>query len=227
MIANDLAQPIVQTASKAYVKKYDPNKPTFQVIFHELWNPFLSLCKEKLITIPQYILYEVARMIACGTLDMGFEVYECPNCHRHHIICYTCKSRFCPSCGSKLPVQERTEFQSPLSMSITAIWYSPLMKESGLISSDILIGLTSFLTPPKKLSSIPSSMRSLPGKKPKRSETGKRLKILLSRVLSLPFTHMAGMPHAITSISRLLNFAFLSRIALRIIMIGRNITGCV
>jgi len=102
MIANDLAQPIVQTASKAYVKKYDPNKPTFQVIFHELWNPFLSLCKEKLITIPQYILYEVARMIACGTLDMGFEVYECPNCHRHHIICYTCKSRFCPSCGSKM-----------------------------------------------------------------------------------------------------------------------------
>lgn len=102
MIANELAQPIVQTATKAYVKKYDPNKPTFQVIFHELWNPFLALCKEKLITIPQYILYEVARMIACGTLDMGFEVYECPNCHRHHIICYTCKSRFCPSCGAKM-----------------------------------------------------------------------------------------------------------------------------
>ena len=40
-------------------------------------------------------------MMACGTLDMGFEIYECPNCHRHHIICYTCKSRFCPSCGSK------------------------------------------------------------------------------------------------------------------------------
>ena len=76
MISNNLAQPIVKTATKAFVKRY----------------PY---------TIPHYIVYEVTRMIACGTLDMGFEFYECPNCHRHHIICYTCKSRFCPSCGAK------------------------------------------------------------------------------------------------------------------------------
>ena len=98
-IADNLAGPIVKTAAKAYVRRYDPNKPTFQLIFHE---HFLIAVKEKGIIIQQYILDEVARMIACGTLSMGFEVYECPNCHKHHIICYTCKSRFCPSCGAKM-----------------------------------------------------------------------------------------------------------------------------
>lgn len=101
-IADNLAGPIASTATKAYVRRYDPNKPTFQLIFHELWNAFLTAAREKGIILQQYILDEVSRMIACGTLAMGFEAYECPNCHRHHIICYTCKSRFCPSCGQKM-----------------------------------------------------------------------------------------------------------------------------
>ena len=103
-IADNIAGPIANTAAKAYMRRYDPNKPTFQLIFHELWNAFLEAIKPFNISIPQYIKDEVARMIACGTLAMGFEVYECPECHRHHIICYTCKSRFCPSCGHKMTV---------------------------------------------------------------------------------------------------------------------------
>ena len=102
-IADNLAEPIARTATKAYIKPYDPKKPSFQVIFHELWDAFLEAIKPiNIAPIPQYVKDEVARMIACGTLAMGFEVYECPNCHRHHIICYTCKSRFCPSCGQKM-----------------------------------------------------------------------------------------------------------------------------
>lgn len=102
-IADSLAGPIARTATKAYIKPYDPKKPSFQLIFHELWEAFLEAIKSiNIAPIPQYVKDEVARMIACGTLAMGFEVYECPNCHRHHIICYTCKSRFCPSCGQKM-----------------------------------------------------------------------------------------------------------------------------
>lgn len=101
-IADYMAKPIVKTATRAFAITYDPDKPTFQVIFHENWKPFLAALYEKHIILPQYIIDEVERMIACGTLDMGFEVYECPNCHRHHIICYTCKSRFCVSCGQKM-----------------------------------------------------------------------------------------------------------------------------
>lgn len=40
-------------------------------------------------------------MLTYGTLDAGFEIYECPNFFKSHIICYTCKSRFCSSCGVK------------------------------------------------------------------------------------------------------------------------------
>lgn len=101
MIRDDWAKPIVNTATKAFVHHYDSDKPTFQLIFHNHWDEFLFLCKQQNISLPQYKIDEVERMMACGTLDMGFEIYECPNCHRHHIICYTCKSRFCPSCGSK------------------------------------------------------------------------------------------------------------------------------
>ena len=101
MIRDDWAKPIVATATKAFVHHYDPNKPTFQLIFHNHWESFLSLCKQNNISIPQYKMDEVERMMVCGTLDMGFEIYECRNCHRHHIICYICKSRFCPSCGAK------------------------------------------------------------------------------------------------------------------------------
>ena len=100
-IADNVAAPIAKYASKAFINRFDPNKPTLQRIFHENWKPFLDALKTVNITFPQYVFDEVERMIACGTLDMGFEVYECPNCHRHHIICYTCKSRFCTSCGTK------------------------------------------------------------------------------------------------------------------------------
>ena len=37
-IADNLAGPIANTATKAYVKRYDPNKPGFQLIFHKVWN---------------------------------------------------------------------------------------------------------------------------------------------------------------------------------------------
>ena len=60
MIADNLAKPIVTTATKAFSKNYDPNKPTFQLIFHELWGPFLKFCEENNFTIRQTIRDEVA-----------------------------------------------------------------------------------------------------------------------------------------------------------------------
>ena len=102
MLHDNLAKPITNTAAKAFQHHYDPDKPTFKLIFFHHWESFLAACKAKNIVIPEYKKYEVERTMACGTLDMGFEVYECPNCHRHHIVCYTCKSRFCNSCGTKM-----------------------------------------------------------------------------------------------------------------------------
>jgi hypothetical protein len=51
-------------------------------------------------------------MMDCGTLAAGYEIYECPDCHRSHIICYTCKSRSCPSCGVKYAKQRAANVSS-------------------------------------------------------------------------------------------------------------------
>ena len=103
MIRDTIVQPIVRTAIKAFERPHNPSKPTLQSIFHYHWKDFCKyLDTHPEISIRPIVFNEVERMIACGTLDMGFEVYECPNCHNHHIIAYTCKSRFCPSCGLKM-----------------------------------------------------------------------------------------------------------------------------
>ena len=91
MISNNLAQPIVKTATKAFVKRYDPKKPTFQVIFHELWDAFVEACRKIQYTIPHYIVYEVTRMIACGAKATRARAYMISRStldvnHRHMVF---------------------------------------------------------------------------------------------------------------------------------------------
>ena len=45
-IADNLAGPIANTATKAYVKRYDPNKPGFQLIF------IMLVCSDLTIQLP-------------------------------------------------------------------------------------------------------------------------------------------------------------------------------
>lgn len=47
-------------------------------------------------------------MISCRTSELGYSVYECPDCGELKFSYHTCKSRFCPSCGNKY-VRKRTE----------------------------------------------------------------------------------------------------------------------
>ena len=99
-----MAGPIYNIATKSFTslqKLYDPHKPSLQKIFFDQWPDFVldpQVIKNGLRDVTSS---EVLKMIGCGTIDSGFEVYECPNCHNSHIICYTCKSRFCNSCGVK------------------------------------------------------------------------------------------------------------------------------
>lgn len=41
----------------------------------------------------------IQKMLKCGTEDMGFHVWQCPNCRYEKRVLHTCKSRFCSSCG--------------------------------------------------------------------------------------------------------------------------------
>ena len=100
-INHKLVKPIANSAARAFVHRYNPEKPTLQYVFFKYWEPFLSYAKKQGIFISDYIDSEVRKMISCGTIENGFDVYECPNCHKHHIVGYSCKGRFCNRCGSR------------------------------------------------------------------------------------------------------------------------------
>lgn len=53
-------------------------------------------------------------MRICKTKDMGYSVYECPDCHKVMNVYNTCKGRFCNSCGVKYAKQRTTEIMNKL-----------------------------------------------------------------------------------------------------------------
>jgi len=71
-------------------------------IFQDHWDKFLSLHKDKIPKEMQSsVIDAVNKMLICGTKEMGYAVYMCTNCSQHpgRIVFFTCKSRFCTSCG--------------------------------------------------------------------------------------------------------------------------------
>ena len=68
-------------------------------IFQEGWEDFKRVNARKL-TRPA-VIDSVEKTLLCGSMDMGFMIAECPKCGNSELIRFTCKSRFCPSCGKK------------------------------------------------------------------------------------------------------------------------------
>ena len=101
MISDNLAGALSKVATHSFTKMYNPKKLTIQRIFVSYWEAFLNDPEIIRRGLRPVVRHEVIKMMSCGTLSSGFEVYECPNCQKNHIICYTCKSRFCNSCGTK------------------------------------------------------------------------------------------------------------------------------
>jgi len=75
-------------------------------IFSEHWDNFVKSYSN--LDIRPVIYKEVKKMISCRTSELGYSVYECPDCGEIKFSYHTCKSRFCPSCGNKY-VRKRTE----------------------------------------------------------------------------------------------------------------------
>jgi hypothetical protein len=45
------------------------------------------------------VVANVEKVLQCRTETNGFAEFVCDACGRTHTVCFTCKSRFCPSCG--------------------------------------------------------------------------------------------------------------------------------
>jgi hypothetical protein len=54
-------------------------------------------------SIPPVVVDNIVKMLSCGTNAWGYAYYTCPNsdCTHTKYVPFTCKSRFCPSCGKK------------------------------------------------------------------------------------------------------------------------------
>lgn len=71
-------------------------------IFADHWNAFL----EKGYPIRPAVLKNVDKIIMCGDPSMGHALYHCEHCGKFKHVYFTCKSRFCNSCGAKY-IQDR------------------------------------------------------------------------------------------------------------------------
>ena len=76
-------------------------KYTIKEILDDNWEEFLEETEEQGKPIRKVIIDEVDKVIQCQDISRGFALYACPKCHRIKQVPFTCKSRFCNSCGAK------------------------------------------------------------------------------------------------------------------------------
>lgn len=95
---------VIKTYTSKYLMFKDyPKAKSFSIrdIFIEHWNNFCVYADENNLNIRSIVYYEVSKMMKCRTKQLGYSLYECPNCHNIHIQYHSCKSKFCTSCGNK------------------------------------------------------------------------------------------------------------------------------
>lgn len=70
-------------------------KHIIQDIFKDHWDDFLASTHN----IRPIVKEEISKFLLCGSLSSGYSVFDCNVCGNYAYVPFTCKSRFCPSCG--------------------------------------------------------------------------------------------------------------------------------
>ena len=76
-------------------------KFTIKDIFTHYWLNFAERCKEEHRVLRPDIVENIEKLIGCKDFANGYSFYECTSCDNISIVPFTCKSRFCSSCGNK------------------------------------------------------------------------------------------------------------------------------
>lgn len=71
-------------------------KQVIKQIFIDHWDEFKKIYFGK---IRENVYREVEKMINCGSIENGFIEFKCEACGETKKVGFTCKSRFCTSCG--------------------------------------------------------------------------------------------------------------------------------
>jgi hypothetical protein len=86
-----------------------------QTILREHWARVEPLLSQRLPPdVAAAARTAVAKALRCGTLASGFVRYRCLVCEAFHTVCFSCKSRFCPTCGKARAAQAATNAQARL-----------------------------------------------------------------------------------------------------------------
>ena len=108
---------IIKTYTNKYLMFKDfPKEHSYSIrdIFIEHWSNFCEYANINNLNIRDIVYFEVAKMMKCKTPQLGFSLYECPECHNTHIQFHTCKSKFCTSCGNKYSKDRVISIESKL-----------------------------------------------------------------------------------------------------------------
>jgi hypothetical protein len=86
-----------------------------QTILRDHWPRVMPLLTKRLpADVAAAARPAVEKALRCGTPANGFVRYRCLACEAFHTVCFTCKSRFCPTCGKARAAQAATNAQSRL-----------------------------------------------------------------------------------------------------------------
>ena len=97
--------PVIDTEEFSRPSFQHPDFPTghnrFVQIFRDHWEPWCYHRLESEVPANQraYVKNVVERLMLCRDPEGGFALYVCPGCGFEHKVPFSCKTRFCPSCG--------------------------------------------------------------------------------------------------------------------------------
>jgi len=100
--------------------RFNPNegkvgpKYTIKEILTDRWDNFVVAMEEKGVTIRQVIHEEAQKIIDCQNFYKGYAQYLCPKCNHIKHVLFTCKSRFCNTCGTKYSADRALRIASKL-----------------------------------------------------------------------------------------------------------------
>jgi len=77
------------------------SKFTIKEIFQDNWDKFSMTMTANDVNIRPVIQEEVKKIIDCQDPSKGYAQYLCPKCDTIKYVPFTCKSRFCNTCGTK------------------------------------------------------------------------------------------------------------------------------
>ena len=79
----------------------------FRQIFIDHWERWWDYRREEVPADQRaYVQETVEKMMGCRNPQCGYARYVCPECHEERIVPFSCKTRFCPSCGSAIRLLE-------------------------------------------------------------------------------------------------------------------------